>query len=146
MSDRLPAWEAHDVAGNISACIPCWHPGGHSTCMRVGASLMGPLAAEECNQGFFNAWRVIIAVEEAVFVQLMSYATGAQFLDPSFSVLAVATAIGAVVFRAGTRTMSQPGGGWALPLPLRMPYESFRTAPERSMSQYYPQSVGPDDL
>ena len=52
MSDRLPAWEAHDVAGNISACIPCWHPGGHSTCMRVGASLMGPLAAEECNQGF----------------------------------------------------------------------------------------------
>ena len=79
-------------------------------------------------------------------MQLMSHATGAQFLDPSFSVLAVATAIGAVVFRAGTRTMSQPGGGWALPLPLRMPYESVMKAPTRFVSQHYSQSVDPDEL
>ena len=31
----------------------------------------------------FSAWRVI-AVEEAVFVQLMSHAFGTQLLDPSF--------------------------------------------------------------
>ena len=85
-------------------------------------------------------------MEEAVFVQLMSHATGAQFLDPSVSVLVVATAIGAVAFRAATRTMSQPGGGWALPLPLRMPYESVMQAPKRFVPQHYSQSVDPDDL
>ena len=93
----------------------------------------------------FNAWRVI-AVEEAVFVQLMSQTIGTQFLDPSFSALAVATAIGAVAFRAGTKILSQPGGGWALPLPQRMPYESYVTAPKRSSPQPYLQRVDPDDL
>ena len=93
----------------------------------------------------FNAWRVI-AVEEAVFVQLMSHISGTQLLDPSVSALAVATAVGAVAFRAGTKLLSQPGGGWALPLPQRLSYESYVTAPKRSSPQPYLQSVDPDEL